>query len=149
MYWYGNQGNEVYNATRVYTEGGLRLFNHGTQVLNAWTPTNTNTNIPRMVNGDPNQNTRTSDRFVEDASFLRLQNVKVGYQFPKDWLERGIKGINNLSVYVSGNNLLTFTKYQGYDPEIGARNNNLNIQGVDYGQYPRPRTILAGIEIGF
>ncbi len=149
MYWYGNQGNEVYNATRVYTEGGLRLFNHGTQVLNAWSPTNTNTNIPRMVNGDPNQNTRTSDRFVEDASFLRLQNVKVGYQFPKDWLERGIRGINNLSVYVSGNNLLTFTKYQGYDPEIGARNNNLNIQGVDYGQYPRPRTILAGIEIGF
>ena len=149
MYWYGNQGNDVYNATRVYTEGGLRLFNHGTQVLNAWTPSNTDTNIPRMVNGDPNQNTRTSDRFVEDASFLRLQNLKIGYRFPQDWLDKGLSGLSNFNVYLSGNNLLTFTKYQGYDPEIGARNNNLNIQGVDYGQYPRPRTILIGLELGF
>lgn len=150
MYWYGNQGNEVYNATRVYTEGGLRLFNHGTQVLNAWTPTNTNTNIPRMVNGDPNQNTRTSDRFVEDASFLRLQNLKVGYRFPQSWLDKGLGGgLSNFNVYISGNNLVTFTKYQGYDPEIGARNNNLNVQGIDFGQYPRPRTLLIGLELGF
>lgn len=149
LYLYGNQGNEVYNATRVFTEGGLRLFNHGTQVLKAWTPTNTNTNIPRMINGDPNQNTRTSDRFVEDASFLRLQSVRIGYTIPSDWLQRSFPGLENVNFFVSGNNLVTFTGYDGYDPEIGARNNNLNIQGIDFGQYPRPRTFLMGVEIGF
>ncbi len=150
MYWYGNQGNDVYNATKVYTQGGLRLFNHGIAALDAWTPTNTDTTIPRMVSGDPNQNTRTSDRFVEDASFLRLQNLKLGYEFSRDWLENNLdNALNNLSFFVSGNNLLTFTKYEGYDPEIGARNNNLNVQGIDYGQYPRPLTILLGVQVGF
>lgn len=150
MYWYGNQGNDVYNATKVFTEGGLRLFNHGINALDAWTPTNTNTSIPRMVNGDPNQNTRTSDRFVEDASFLRLQNLKIGYMFPQDWLERNLgNSLSRLSMYVSGNNLVTFTQYEGYDPEIGARNNALGTQGIDFGQYPRPLTLLVGLEIGF
>ncbi|MEM9143568.1 MAG: TonB-dependent receptor, partial [Bacteroidota bacterium] len=150
LYLYGNQGNDVYNGTRVLTEGGLRLFNAGVAVLDAWTPTNTDTNIPRMINGDPNQNTRTSDRFIEDASFLRLQNVRIGYTFPTDWLEDNLGGaLDNLGFYISGNNLLTFTGYSGYDPEIGARNNNLNIQGIDFGQYPRPRTILMGLDIGF
>ncbi|WP_198439705.1 SusC/RagA family TonB-linked outer membrane protein [Pareuzebyella sediminis] len=150
MYWYGNQGNEVYNATKVYTEGGLRLFNHGIKALDAWTPTNTDTTIPRMVNGDPNQNTRASDRFVEDASFLRMQNLKIGYRFPADWLENNLgSAINNMSWYVSGNNLLTFTKYEGYDPEIGNRFDATGTQGIDYGQYPRPLTILMGVEIGF
>ncbi|MEA1786215.1 TonB-dependent receptor [Arenibacter sp. GZD96] len=149
LYIYGNQGNDVYNATKVFTEGGLRLFNHGTNVLNAWTPTNTNTNVPRMINGDPNQNTRTSDRFVEDASFLRLQSLRVGYTIPKDWLSRSIPGVENMNFYVSGNNLFTITGYDGFDPEIGARNNNLNIQGIDFGQYPRAPTILMGVEVGF
>ena len=150
MYWYGNQGNEVYNATKVYTEGGLRLFNHGIKALDAWTPTNTDTSIPRMVNGDPNQNTRASDRFVEDASFLRLQNLKIGYRFPTDWLENNLGGgLSNMSFYVSGSNLLTFTKYEGYDPEIGNRFNTTGTQGIDYGQYPRPLTLLMGVEIGF
>jgi len=150
MYWYGNQGNEVYNATKVYTQGGLRLFNHGIAALDAWTPTNTDTNIPRMVNGDPNQNTRASDRFIEDASFLRLQNLKIGYRFPSEWLENNLgSALNNFSFFVSGNNLLTFTKYEGYDPEIGSRFSNVLTQGIDYGQYPRPLTILMGVEIGF
>lgn len=150
MYWYGNQGNDVYNATKVYTEGGLRLFNHGIKALDAWTPTNTNTSIPRMVNGDPNQNTRASDRFVEDASFLRLQNLKIGYQFSTDWLEKNLSGgLNKMSFYISGSNLLTFTKYEGYDPEIGNRFGTTGTQGIDYGQYPRPLTILMGVEIDF
>ncbi|MEN1786200.1 MAG: TonB-dependent receptor, partial [Bacteroidota bacterium] len=143
MYWNGVQGNEVYNATKVYLQGGLRLFNAGVEALDAWTPQNTNTNIPRMVSGDPNQNTRTSDRFIEDGSFFRLQTLRVGYEIPSSWLEKTMGGyISNLKLYVSGNNLVTFTNYSGYDPEIGARNNGLLTQGIDYGQYPRPMTLL-------
>ncbi len=148
MFWNGVQGNDVYNATRVLTEGGLRLFNAGTAVLDAWTPQNTDTDIPRMVNGDPNQNTRTSDRFIEDGSFLRLQNLRIGYRIPDNVLQK-TGFVRSLNVYISGANLLTFTDYSGYDPEIGSRNNALNTVGIDYGQYPRPRTILFGVQAGF
>ena len=150
MFWTGVQGNEIYNAAKIFMEGGLRLFGAGTQTLNAWTPQNTNTNIPRMVNGDPNNNTRTSDRFLEDGSYLRLQNVKLGYRLPSDWLDRQTKGaVRKVEVYLSGSNLLTFTKYTGYDPEIGSRNNNLNTVGIDYGQFPQPTTVLFGLQVGF
>ncbi|MCM5663696.1 SusC/RagA family TonB-linked outer membrane protein [Galbibacter mesophilus] len=150
MFWNGVQGNDVYNAARVYMEGGLRLFNAGTQVLDAWTPQNTNTDIPRMVNGDPNANTRTSDRFIEDGSYLRLRNLRFGYRIPSDWLNSSGDGfIEAIDLYVSGTNLLTFTDYEGYDPEIGSRNNNTLTQGIDYGQYPQPRTILFGFKAKF
>ncbi len=150
MFWNGVQGNEIYNGTKVLTQGGLRLFNAGTAVLDAWTPTNTDTNVPRMVNGDPNQNTRTSDRFIEDGSFLRLQTLRIGYNFSEEWLQKSTSNtIRNLNIYVSGNNLVTFTDYSGYDPEIGSRLNALNTVGVDYGQFPRPRTILLGVQLGF
>ncbi|WP_035899936.1 SusC/RagA family TonB-linked outer membrane protein [Leeuwenhoekiella sp. MAR_2009_132] len=150
MYWYGNQGNDVYNALQVTRQGGVRLFGHDVAVLDAWTPENTNTSIPRMISGDPNANNRTSDRYLEDASFLRLQNLKIGYQFPEEWLGRTLNdNVSKLTIYVSGNNLATFTKYSGYDPEIGARGNNLRVQGVDYGQYPRPQSFLLGLELGF
>jgi len=152
MFWNGVQGNDVYNATKVLTEGGLRLFNAGTAVLDAWTPENTDTNIPRMVNGDPNQNTRTSDRFIEDGSFLRLQTLRIGYDFPTNMLSGISNGfIRDLNIYVSGANLLTITDYTGYDPEIGSRgagSNSLLVNGIDYGQYPRARTILMGLRIG-
>ena len=77
----GVQGNDIYNGTKVLTQGMARLFNMDKAVLDAWTPTNTNTDIPRAVNGDPNQNTRTSDRFVEDGSYLRVKNLTVRLQF--------------------------------------------------------------------
>ncbi len=150
MFWNGVQGNEIYNGTKVLTQGGLRLFNAGTAVLDAWTPTNTDTNVPRMVNGDPNQNTRTSDRFIEDGSFLRLQTLRIGYNFTEKWLQQHTSNtIRNFGIYISGNNLVTFTDYSGYDPEIGSRLNALNTVGVDYGQFPRPRTILLGVQLGF
>lgn len=150
IFFNGVQGNEIYNATKVLTQGGLRLFNAGVEVLNAWTPQNTNTDIPRMVNGDPNQNTRTSDRFIEDGSFLRLQNLRIGYRFPQGF---GSGFVKNMEVYVSGSNLLTFTKYTGYDPEIGFRGAasgaNLLRNGIDYGQYPRARNFSFGVRAGF
>lgn len=154
MFFQGVQGNKIYNAARVITEGMLRFFNAGTQVLNAWTPTNTNTDIPRAVSSDPNGNARTSDRFIEDGSFLRLKNVMLGYTVPAQSLRSFSKGaIKSVRIYVSAQNILTFTKYTGYDPEVGNRAPNATngslTSGIDFFVYPQPKSFQAGIQVGF
>lgn len=146
----GVQGNQVYNGVKVLSQGMLRLFGAETAVLNAWTPENPNTNVPRAVDGDPNQNSRTSDRFIEDGSYLRIKNLNIGYSIPADVLSSFAGGsIRKLRIYASFQNLLTLTDYSGYDPEIGYRSPNSLIQGIDYGQYPQPRAIMGGIQVGF
>ena len=142
MYLQGVQGNKVYNGTKVIGQGMLRLFNATTDVLNAWTPTNTDTDVPRAVSGDPNGNARTSDRFLEDGSYMRIKNLSIGYTFPASSM-KNLTGnvVERLRVYVSSQNLLTLTKYTGYDPEI--------VGGVDFGTYPQARTILFGLNLGF
>jgi hypothetical protein len=150
----GVQGNELYNGTKVLTQGMLRLFGAEKKVLDAWTPENSGSNVPRAISGDPNQNSRTSDRFVESGSYMRVKNLSIGYSIPFTTLELLTRGsVSRLRVYLSAQNLLTITKYTGYDPEVGTRNmgNNtpLLTNGVDYGQYPSPRTFLAGIQVGF
>jgi TonB-dependent starch-binding outer membrane protein SusC len=153
IFFQGVQGNKIFNAERVITEGMVRLFNAGTQVLRAWTPTNTNTNIPRAISGDPNQNARVSDRWVEDGSYLRLKNLIIGYNVPVSGLKSLTGGaITRFRVYVSSQNLLTFTDYQGWDPEIGAVNTKSNktlTTGIDYGQYPSARSFQFGVQVGF
>ena len=150
VYFQGVQGNKVYNGVKVIGQGMLRLFNATTDVLNAWTPQNTNTDVPRAVSGDPNQNTRTSDRFIEDGSYLRLKNVSIGYTFSSESLKKISNNVvSRVRIYVSSQNLLTFTKYSGYDPEVASRGNNLLNNGIDYGQYPQARTVLFGVNLGF
>jgi hypothetical protein len=145
----GVQGNEIFNGTRVLTEGMNRLFNSGTQVLNAWTPTNTNTDIPRAIANNPNLNARMSTRFIEDGSYLRLKNVIIGYTLPASALN-ALKKINvsKLRVYVSSQNLLTFTGYKGFDPEISGRGGNFT-NGIDFGQYPSARSFQVGLQASF
>ncbi len=146
----GVQGNEVYNGTKVLSQGMLRLFGAETAVLDAWTTQNTNTSVPRAVNGDPNQNSRTSDRFVENGSYMRIKNLSFGYSLPAGFLNSFANGsIQKFRIYVSFQNLLTITDYTGYDPEIGARTINDLVQGIDYGQYPQPRSIMGGIQLSF
>lgn len=150
LFLQGVQGNKIYNGTKVLTQGMLRLFGAGVEVLDAWTPTNTNTDIPRAVDGDPNNNSRTSDRFLEDGSYLRVKILSVGYRIPQGTLARIAKGsISSFRFYISGQNLLTLTKYTGYDPEVGSRFASALTSGIDYGQFPQARTILAGVQIGF
>jgi hypothetical protein len=150
LFLQGVQGNEIYNGTKVLSQGMLRLFGAETDVLNAWTPDNTNTDIPRAINADPNQNSRTSDRFVEDGSYMRIKNLNIGFSLPGAFLQSAANGyVRKVRIYASFQNLLTLTKYSGYDPEIGYRTANSLIQGIDYGQYPQPRTIMGGIQIGF
>lgn len=151
IFFQGVTGNKIYNATRVITEGMIRFFNAGTQVLNAWTPTNKNTNIPRAVSSDPNQNARPSTRFLEDGSYLRLKNVMLGYSVPAASLQSITKGVvKNLRIYVSGQNILTFTKYTGYDPEVGNRTPGSSLtNGIDFAVYPQPKAYQVGIQTTF
>ncbi len=150
LFLQGVSGNKIYNGTKVIGQGQLRLFNATTDVLNAWTPTNTNTDVPRSISGDPNQNSRTSDRFLEDGSYLRVKNLSVGYTIPATVLSKATRNtVSRLRIYVSSQNLLTFTRYTGYDPEVASRNYGLLTNGIDFAQYPQARTIMMGINLGF
>ncbi|MGJ1364354.1 SusC/RagA family TonB-linked outer membrane protein [Sphingobacterium spiritivorum] len=149
VFFQGVQGNDVFNALRIIREGMPRLFNADVNVLNAWTAQNTNTDIPRAVNGDPNQNVRPSTRWIEDGSYLRLKNIMLGYNVPENWIKNiGWNKFSKLRLYISAQNLLTITKYSGLDPEIGSKNGTLT-NGVDYGQYPTSRLFQFGIQASF
>jgi len=133
----GSQGNKVLNFTRWYTEGGVSNGNYSNAVLGRWTGEGTSNSVPRLVLDDPNGNNRVSDRFVEDASYLRIKNVRLSYSIPSKWASR--LNVKNTKFYLSAQNLLTVTNYSGFDPEVGG--------GVDYGFYPQARTFFAGITI--
>ena len=100
-----------------------------------------------MTAQDPNNNMRFSDRYVMDGSYLRLKNLQIGYTLPKTLLQ-SLK-ITNFRVYISADNLITVTKYKGFDPEIGSYYSNPYAYGVDVGTYPQSRTIRAGVTLNF
>lgn len=152
LFFQGVQGNKIYNATRTATEGMIRFFNAGTKVLDAWTPENTNTNVPRAVSADPNNNARVSTRFLEDGSYLRLKNIMLSYNVPPASLQSLTKGtVKGLNIYISAQNILTFTKYSGYDPEVGNRTVSTSAltNGIDYAVYPQPKGYQVGINVNF
>src|SRR6187549_3960400 len=129
----------------------VRFFNGGTKVLNSWTPKNNHNNIPPAIFLDPNQNARPSTRFVEDGSYLRLKNVMLGYNVPEKSTQSISKGVvKTFRVYVSAQNILTFTNYSGFDPEVGNRTPNASLtNGIDYAVYPQPKGFQFGIQVGF
>ncbi|WP_264509672.1 SusC/RagA family TonB-linked outer membrane protein [Flavobacterium sp. N1719] len=144
----GSVGNDIMNLTyRNGTSNAMLYMNQLTDALNYWTPTNTNTDVPRPIGSTSNYNLEISDRYVEDGSYVRLQNLTFGYTLPQSILSR-VK-IKNLRVYGSAQNLLTVTKYSGYDPEIGSFNQNVLLSGVDNGRYPTPRIYSLGINLEF
>jgi TonB-linked SusC/RagA family outer membrane protein len=151
IFFQGVGGNKIYNDTKVITEGMIRFFNAGTQVLNAWTPGNTNTNIPRAIANDPNSNARTSTRFLENGSYLRLKNISLGYNISSARLTSWTKGtVSSFRIYVAGQNLLTFTDYTGYDPEVGNRTTNNSLtNGIDWAIYPQPKAFQVGVQVNF
>ena len=103
-------------------------------------------NIPAPKSGD-NPNLKNSDRFLESGSFLRLQNVNLGYNIPSKYLSK-VK-LSGLKVYVSGQNLYVFTPYKGLDPEIGSIDQNVFLTNIDIGRYPSPRVVTFGINAKF
>ena len=103
--------------------------------------------LPRATSGDPNDNDRLSDRYIEDGSYIRIKNITLGYTLPKSWLTK-LK-IENLRAQINIQNLLTFTKYKGYDPEIGVSTASTNVMGLDNGRYPSPTVYSFGVNITF
>lgn len=143
--FHGVSGKKMFNGTKWYMERMKNTTNWSKNTLNAWTPTNTNTDVPRATIQDPNSNDRESDRFLENASYLRLRNIQIGYTIPKHILSP--YGFGKIRIYVNADNLFTITDYSGYDPSVTG--NDLFARGVDRGIYPTSRTISSGIELSF
>lgn len=161
MFIQGVQGNSLYNELRsglenmtsVGPQGGNQL---GT-VTNRWTPANQTNDLPRAFNSAAPQNNAISSRWVESGSFLRLKTLQVGYTFPQSFLKKISRTEDGISLrlFISAYNLLTLTKYTGFDPEVGAAN-KVGTQtpdplrtGVDNGTYPQPRTYTGGLQLTF
>lgn len=147
VFMQGSYGNDVFNVVnRSMTAGNLYYVNQFTSVLDYWSVTNPDASSPRLARNDtPNIN--ISDRYIEDGSYLRIQNVTLGYNFSPELAKR--IGMNTLKIYGSIQNLHTFTNYSGYDPEVGAYNQDALLTGVDNGRYPSPRTFTLGLNVEF
>ena len=136
----GIAGNKIYNANNIDNTGMAAAYNQTTDVLKRWQGEGTSNSMPRAVFGDPNQNTRVSDRFVENGSYLRLKNITLSYTFPKQWLQKA--QIENARLSLSCENVATITGYSGFDPEVG-------INGIDQNSYPISRTFSLGLNFNF
>ena len=110
-------------------------------------PTHSNPTTHRVTELDTNTNDRLSDAYIEDASYLRVKNISLGYTFPKKWISK--LGIDMLRVYVNVQNAFTITGYKGYDPEVGAQNQNVLLRGIDNARYPTQRTWTFGLNLDF
>lgn len=147
LFLQGSYGAKIYNFMKWQLEKLDNTTNNQlVSVLDRYTPTNTNGSLPRYTTTNSN-NSIISDRYVEDGSYLRIQNLTIGYRLPSGIAKR-IK-MANFRVYVSAQNLLTLTKYSGYDPEIGSYDNGILLMNVDQGHYPNPRTITMGVNVEF
>lgn len=140
MMWQGTIGNDIYDATR---RTDISATNLPSWMLGRWTGEGTSNRIPRFVRGD-NVNWQSSDLYVYDGSYLRLKNIQLGYTLPQHLTKKVF--ISSLRLYVAAENLFTFTKYHGFDPEISSGGTSL---GIDYGVYPQARTWTIGANLSF
>ena len=140
VYLQGVAGNDIFNANSISNEGMSSAHNQTASVKYRWVGYGTSTVMPRAVYGDPNHNSRISDRFVEDGSYLRLKNITLSYTFPAKWTQK--ISIENARIYLSCENVATLTRYSGFDPEVG-------INGIDGNRYPVSRTFSLGVNFNF
>ena len=148
IFFQGSQGNDILSYTLMELNLMSGINNATTEALRRWTPSNTATDVPKASVG---RTRRVSTRWIYDGSYVRLKNLSLGYTLPSTALEK-IK-INKLRFYVSAQNILTLTDYEGYDPEVNYRstgdtNSNRNM-GLDYGSYPNAKSYTVGLNIGF
>lgn len=133
-------GNDAFNYVRYLTESMYGYSNQSTAVADRWTGPGTSNAMPRISIGDPTGNTVFSDRWIEDASFLRIKQLTVSYDLPT------VFGYRGLSVYATATNLFTLTGYSGYDPEFQYANDPFSM-GLDYGQMPQTRKFIVGLKL--
>ena len=145
LFLQGTSGNNMYNGMKMWLYRTDRIENVSADLVDAWSPSNTGSNIPRNVSTDPNSNIRPSDYFLEDGSYLRLRNLQIGYTIPNDLANK--ISLSRARVYVSAFNLLTITDYTGFDP--GISNSGLFTRGVDRGFYPLTKSFVFGVNLGF
>ncbi len=150
---WANQPASVLNRSRLAPIDPAKTYDGTANVWN-WYEDLTNVKIsnpsatlPRATTGDPNDNDRVSDRYIEDGSYIRLKNIALGYSLPKSVLQK-IK-FENIRLYANIQNLYTFTKYTGYDPEIGVSMASVNVMGLDNGRYPSPTVYSFGVNLTF
>ncbi len=135
----GSYGNDIFNANRMYTESMSVINNQNASVLGRWTGEGTSNSMPRAIYGDPNQNSRVSDRYIEDGSYIKIKNINLSYTLPKGAFGQNFSLIK---VFVSAQNLVTWTKYSGFDPEVP-------VNGIDNGTYPITRIVSLGLNVRF
>ncbi len=140
IYFQGVAGNKIFNANKIDLTGMSAAYNQMTDVLSRWHGEGTSNSMPRAVYGDPNQNNRVSDRFVEDGSYLRLKTVSLSYDLPKTWLRH--LTMTSARITLSCENVATITGYSGFDPEVGTN-------GIDLSNYPVSRTFNIGLNVNF
>ncbi len=140
-----NYGNDIYNATRLYaTQSRSGRRNMLAEVADRWTPTNASNKVP-STNGYTTNDVYS--RFVEDGSFLRLKSISLGYNLPTQFIKKA--AMSKARLYVSAQNLVTFSGYSGYDPEVSTAGNNPMTPGLDWGAYPRSKVFTFGLEVQF
>lgn len=140
-------GNEVFNNNRVFSEGFNSVFNQTTAFNDRWKQEGDQTDIPRAVRNDPNNNRRDSDRFVEDGSYIRLKTATLSYTLPGSVVK--LIGLNKVRLYVAGQNLITLTDYSGFDPEVNTFDQSNTALGTDFLTYPQARSYIGGVQIDF
>lgn len=134
-------GGDIYNYQRMLLESGSRFMNQTVAITNHWTAEGQQTSVPRAVFGDPNGNARFSDRWIEDASYLKLKNVTLSYNIPI-----ASTYLQGLTIWGAANNLFTITDYLGSDPEFSTSNNIL-MRGIDRGLAPQTANFSLGLKI--
>jgi TonB-linked SusC/RagA family outer membrane protein len=140
----GSYGGKIFNALNQQLEISTLGTNANVTLDNRWTPTNTNTDVPRATSSPLGI---VSERYVEDASFLRLKLITLGYTLPKSVSQK--LGTKSIKFYVSAENLVTWTKYTGFDPEVSSYEQNNLYPGIDFGSYPNSRTFISGLNVTF
>ena len=140
----GAYGGKIFNALNQQLEISTLGTNAASTLVDRWTPTNTDTDIPRATSSPLGI---VSERYVEDASFIRLKTITFGYTLPKNLSSKA--GLKSVKLYVSAENLFTWTKYTGYDPEVSSYEQNNLYPGIDFGTYPNSKTFLTGLNVTF
>ncbi len=141
-------GNSVYNGTRTVSESMYAFANGSKTILNRWRKEGDITDVPRADHNDPGGNRRSSTRWLEDGSYLRIKTVTLSYTVPPTLLQK--ISVSSLRLYVTAQNLYTFTRYSGLDPEANAYgNNSVTDLGFDYATYPQYKTLLFGANLSF
>ena len=147
MFFNGSQGNDLYEATRYFTDFSTFDGSASTRMLDAWSPSNPSSTIHAPYRGASDFELASSSYYVQDGSFFRMKNLQIGYTLPAEKLFNN--RVRNVRVYVSGTNLFTITPYKGLDPEVSQINSTFSALGVDSGTYPVGRQYLFGVSVGF